>query len=453
MAEAPKDSPGTPPPDPDRLEAALRSAQAELAELRDEMARRSAASQAAVRSLAETVGTLASQARAADSVEQALHRTSRQLDATSEALEEANAALQLANRDLDRRIAERTAELAIANAALQRSEARLQAALEAGRLGVWELDLEHDQAERSPLHDRIFGYEEPLPRWGYRSLLRHVLAEDRRRVHLGFREAIQSGSGRLHMECRIRRAGDGEVRWIEGFANALRAPDGHVTHLIGVIADITDRKRAEERAALLLGELGHRVKNTLATVQSVALQTWRSVDTPAEMRERLDSRLRALARAHDLLHQATWEGASLREVTERTLAAYGADRLRIAGAPVRLTPSAVVTINLAFHELATNAAKYGALSCPTGLVEVRWTHDAPAPPPAGEPRLHILWRERGGPPVQPPARRGFGSRLLERGLAQEFGGSVVLDFVPAGLECRMDLPLDRITARTEPGAD
>ena len=148
----------------------------------------------------------------------------------------------------------------------------------------------------------------------------------------------------------------------------------------------------------------------------------------------------ALARSHDMLTEGGWEGATLREVARRTLEAHGGEPVRfsLSGPPLRLAPTAVVTLNLAFHELATNAAKHGALSAPGGRVEVGWALENATD--GRGPVLAIAWRESGGPPVRPPARRGFGSRLIERGLPREFSAEVSLDFAPGGVECRLRLP-------------
>ena len=212
--------------------------------------------------------------------------------------------------------------------------------------------------------------------------------------------------------------------------------------MLGVSLDATDRKRAEERKALLLDELNHRVKNTLATVQSIAMQTQRNAKTPAAFGEDLTARIAALARAHDLLTQASWDGTSLGEVVGQTLALYAAGahgdrRITAAGPPISLNPNAAVTLNMAFHELATNAAKYDALSVQGGRVEVEWRIDRGTEPPAVE----IVWSETGGPAVQRPTRRGFGSRLIERGLPGELGGGVRLEYLPEGVRCRMRLPV------------
>jgi two-component sensor histidine kinase len=215
---------------------------------------------------------------------------------------------------------------------------------------------------------------------------------------------------------------------------------GRVAHWVSAQRDVTERKRADARQRLLLAELNHRVKNTLVAMQSVAAQTARQTEGTDGFRAAFQSRLMALARSHDMLTEGGWEGAPLRGILERTLEAFGGPGARhsLSGPPVRLAPTAVVTLNLAFHELATNAAKHGALSTPGGRVEVGWALEAGEG--SGGPVLAIFWRESGGPPVLPPERRGFGSRLVERGLPQEFGAEAVLHFAAGGMECRIRLP-------------
>jgi two-component sensor histidine kinase len=209
--------------------------------------------------------------------------------------------------------------------------------------------------------------------------------------------------------------------------------------MTGVSLDITARKRADERQRLLLDELNHRVKNTLASVQSIAMQTLRHAENPAAFNEALIERIYALARAHELLTEASWSGASLTDVIERTLQVHLGEgdrrQVSLSGPPVRLGPNAAVTINMVFHELATNASKYGALSTPEGRIDVVWSTVA------GGEAIVIDWRESGGPQVEPPSRRGFGSRLIERGLTREMGGEARMDFSPQGLSCHIRLPI------------
>ncbi len=195
--------------------------------------------------------------------------------------------------------------------------------------------------------------------------------------------------------------------------------------------DVAIRNRAEEQRTLLINELNHRVKNTLATVQSLAMQTLRNTERSEDARALFDSRLTALARAHDLLTAQNWEGAWLREAVGRSLAPFRADEQRVvmAGPDVRVTPKQALALSIALHELATNAAKYGALSNEAGRVELAWLVE---PTPDGD-LLRLTWSESGGPPVSPPQRTGFGTRLIEHGLAHELGGEARISYRPGGV--------------------
>lgn len=205
--------------------------------------------------------------------------------------------------------------------------------------------------------------------------------------------------------------------------------------------DITERHRNEERRQLMVNELNHRVKNSLAVVQGIASQTLRTARDLDQARGDLTARLVALARAHDLLTSESWEGADLAEVVRATLeSGLGVQgrQVEMDGPSLRLTPNAALSLALALHELATNAIKYGALSAEEGRVTVSWTIEPADDPASLERRLTLCWTERGGPPVQAPDRRGFGSRLLERGLAAELHGRVDLSFEPGGVACRIE---------------
>lgn len=204
--------------------------------------------------------------------------------------------------------------------------------------------------------------------------------------------------------------------------------------------DLVSSLRAEaDHKQLLINELNHRVKNTLAIVQSLSAQTLRTARPTVEAREDFDSRLMALAGAHVLMTEAEWRSVGVRELIDRTIAPFadGADgRFRLDGPTATLPPKSAVAFALAVHELCTNAAKYGALSAENGRISIDWLF---ADSPGGE-RLRLTWRESGGPPVAEPQRRGFGSRLLERGLAAELHGQVSLAFPRDGLICRIDAP-------------
>jgi two-component sensor histidine kinase len=224
----------------------------------------------------------------------------------------------------------------------------------------------------------------------------------------------------------------------------LPVSDGEPDAYLKIFRDNTEARRASERQALLIDELNHRVKNTLAIVQSMAMQTLRSCPTTADAREALEARLVSLAKAHDILTSGQWLGGDLRELVTSSLAAYGgnwaAPRFDIQGAPVRLRPKALLALSMAVHELATNAMKYGALSNESGRVEIGWDLGQAAPR-----RFRFKWKERGGPAVEPPRKRGFGSRLVEEGLGQDIAAEVHLRFATEGLECTIEAPAEEIT--------
>ncbi|HEY0437406.1 MAG TPA: MASE1 domain-containing protein [Phenylobacterium sp.] len=214
-------------------------------------------------------------------------------------------------------------------------------------------------------------------------------------------------------------------------------------------AELDQRRRIEARQDLLINELNHRVKNTLATVQSIVAQTLRPPVDPAHAREALIARIFALSRTHDVITARTWEGAGLLEVAQRSVEPFnddGRQRIRIAGEEVWLLPHAALAIAMALHELGTNAAKYGALSVEHGHVDVAWTWNE------AKRLLKLTWTESGGPPVSTPKARGFGSRLIERGLKTDLGGAARLTFAPTGLICEIPARLDSPASGSAAGA-
>ncbi len=226
-------------------------------------------------------------------------------------------------------------------------------------------------------------------------------------------------------------------RFVDFVYQPLKDASGQVTAIFVEGADVTERARqeqalreSEEKLKLMVLELNHRVKNNLATVQSIAVQTLRGEDSPETMRETFLQRIFALAAAHDILTRAQWEGATVTSIARGVLDALGdvGQRIGLQGPEVRLSSKAALAISMAFHELGTNALKYGALGSSGGRVDVGWTI-------APDRWLELAWVESGGPRVRPPAHRGFGSRLLERGLAAELDGRVDMVFDPGGVRC------------------
>lgn len=244
---------------------------------------------------------------------------------------------------------------------------------------------------------------------------------------------------------------DGRVIWMSVRSQSVRDADGSFLYAVRIVQDITERKAWERRQKLLVDELNHRVKNTLATVQSLASQTARGAETPAAFRDRFEGRLIALSKAHDQLTLRHWSHAELRDIASGSLAPYlpdGQGRTILRGEDITLRPRPALTLAMAFHELTTNAAKYGALSVPSGNLELRWAVQEEKD--ARPAHLRIEWIERGGPRVERPLRRGFGSALIEGGIASELGGIATLDYAPEGLRCTIEIPVTTLSDGESP---
>ncbi len=255
--------------------------------------------------------------------------------------------------------------------------------------------------------------------------------EDRERIGLTMMDAVIGRQG-VTVEGRYLNA-TGQYRLLSTNAQPRLSGSGEFLGMIGVNVDITQQREAEERLKLLLAELNHRVKNTLAVVQAIAHQTFREGGTGGDSRKAFEGRLVALATAHNLLTQSNWESASLRTIATDALNSQGVDarRASLDGPHVDLAPKQALALALALHELCTNATKHGALSNDAGQIVLVWRRTS-------EQDLNIRWEERGGPPVSPPAKRGFGSRLIEQSLARDFDASVALDFRPEGVCCTIE---------------
>ena len=261
---------------------------------------------------------------------------------------------------------------------------------------------------------------------GFPDLLRHVMRT--RTAHIDHAASVM-----------LQRTPDAplEERFLDFIFQPIEGPDGEAVGVFVEGSDVTDRVIGDRQQKLLLDELNHRVKNTLSTVQAIADQTLRTNADPGDFRRAFEARLMALSATHNLLTTTNWRSAELREVARLEFRPHGPERYRLSGPPVSLSPAQALALGMLFHELATNAAKHGALSSGDGQVDVAWRVRR-----RGEAReLEIDWTERGGPPVAPPARRGFGSRLIERGLQGQLGGDTTLDYAPGGLRCRLRLPL------------
>jgi len=232
---------------------------------------------------------------------------------------------------------------------------------------------------------------------------------------------------------------DGSLVDISLTVSPLKNADGKIIGASKIARDISERKREEGRRKLLINELNHRVKNTLASVQSISAETFRG-DTGFQRKE-FEKRLVTLSRAHDILTRESWEGADLRELAGEVIAPLCIDvgnRVDILGPGLRIRPKIALSLSMAFHELCTNAVKYGALAGGQGRVELGWSVRRSAE----ENLLRIRWQESGGPAVKPPSRTGFGTKLLGRAVARELGAQVQLKFLPRGVVCDIQAPLE-----------
>ncbi|WP_165982248.1 sensor histidine kinase [Dankookia rubra] len=354
-------------------------------------------------------------------------------------------------------------------AALRDGAARLRLATEGAGLAAWELDLGSGLLTRSPRHDLIFGQAGPLAEWRLADSLRHVVPEDRDAVARGFAAAV-AGGAEWRCECRIRRAGDTEPRWVSWRGAPVREPGGAPVReaggagrrYAGVVEDITDRKAGERALELLVRELDHRVKNQFAVFDGLVQFTARGAADVPGMAAALRGRVIALALAHDLVREAAGSGPNrglrptrLAALAEAVLgpfgtaraeaeetpgaASYGGGRIALCGPPVSIGPTAAAALALALHELATNAAKHGALSRPQGRVALSWEDAAPG-------GIRLVWRETGGPVLaDAPERRGFGSTLIRQSVAHQLGGQVRFDWSdPDGLAVRLECARERL---------
>lgn len=342
----------------------------------------------------------------------------------AEALDTAQAALSDLNRGLEARIVERTAEL---NASVRRQELATSAA----GLGIfeWEPATGASHWENRRMFD-IFGRDPDRGAPAFDDFVGDCIAPD---DHAALRELMAKAAqgGPTTVLVRHRRKGAPSERWVE-----LTATAETPSRLVGVCADVTERVKAEERTQLLMRELDHRMKNTLAIVQSIAGQTFRKDTDLAEAREAFSGRLSALAGAFGKMMRDEGRTADMAEVVSEAVRSSGAPdgRVDARGPAVTLGSNETVAVTMAIHELCTNAAKYGALSVEAGRVEIAWRTEDDA--------LHLDWRETGGPATATPTREGFGSRLIQA-LAEQHGGSFERDFNPDGVACRLRLTIQK----------
>jgi PAS domain S-box-containing protein len=338
--------------------------------------------------------------------------------------------LERLNAELEDRVRARTAELEKSTGQLVESEQRRSMAIAAGKMGSWDWDWTNGDWMWDAGQYRIFGVDPRSFEVTSENIQALLLPDD---VD-SFRKLIahfERGARAYETEFRIKRP-DGEVCWCVSTAAATVDKGGRVVRLSGVTVDITERKRAEERQTLLAKEVDHRAKNALALAQSIVRLT-RANDVKDYV-QAVEGRISALARVHTILSLSNWQGAEIGRLAEEEIAPYSTgDQIELFGAELQLQPATAQTLALALHELVTNSAKYGALSTLSGRLKIRWDVRGDA--------LLLVWEEKGGPAVEKPISRGFGTRSVIASIESQLGGKAEFDWRSEGLICRLTVPL------------
>lgn len=323
----------------------------------------------------------------------------------------------------------------------ERERARLAMALEATALGLWEYNLQTLEANWDDRTLQFYGLA-PGETPSFKLYRQRLHPADRDRAIAAYDEAIAGANGgKFLIEHRIVGL-DGTVRWLRNMGQVVFHKDGSAVRMLGTALDITAEVEARERQKLLMAELNHRVKNNLATVQSIAVQTARRSGDMTQFLDTFQGRLGALARTHDVLTQNAWTQAGLAALLERELCSFG-DRVRIEGPPVELPAPQALALGLITHELATNAAKHGAFRRAEGTVSVTWSE-----PDAGVVRL--VWEEAGAGPTEPGMAEGFGMQLIRRLAAGDLRGSHRVEHHPDGVRIEIVFPIERATGPLSP---
>jgi len=337
--------------------------------------------------------------------------------------------LERMNLKLERHVVERTGELEASNMQLKQAEQGRSLALAAGQMGSWDWDLISKHWRWDQGQHRIFGVDPQDFQINIESI-RALIHPDDWFPLVEIARGMSQGARTQQTEFRVVRP-NGEIRWCIGTAAASLDEAGRVVRINGVTVDITDRKEADERQVLLAREVDHRARNALAVIQSIIrLTRAKSVE---EYVQAIEGRIKALARAHALLSDSRWRGADLATLVAEELAPYRAsDKIQYNGPDISLQPATAQGLALALHELATNAAKHGALSSPAGKVSLEWALDSDA--------LILRWSEEDGPRIFEPSSRSFGLKVIVASIEQQLGGKAVFDWNPEGLRCAFAIP-------------
>ena len=338
--------------------------------------------------------------------------------------------LETLNRELEDRVRERTSELEESSEHLRNSERRRTLALAAGQMGSWDWDVAADVCHWDEGQYGIFGVERETFKINRANLQALIEPEDWVRMMEAFGEILK-GETTSQIELRIRRP-NGELRWCVVSATATFDENERLARMVGVTVDITERKSAEDKQTLLTREVDHRARNALAIVQSIVRLT--KAPTTEAYVEAIEGRIKALSRVHSLLSQYRWEGADLRRLLEDELAPFQTSAMHVTtqGPSISLKPPAAQALALALHELATNAAKYGALASPSGKLNVTWD--------VMRDDIVVHWSETGAHVKAGPQSSGFGTKVIKSGVEQQLGGKVLLDWRKDGLRCELRIP-------------
>jgi len=342
--------------------------------------------------------------------------------------------LEQFNRQLEQRVAERTAELKASTARLQDSEHQLRFATDAAEIGLWDVDPVSGTLFWPPRVKAMFGISPDVP-VSMDDFYSGLHPEDKEPTSAAFTAACDPEKRALYdVEYRAIGREDGVTRWVAAKGRAIFDNDGKCIRIIGTALDISKRKQAEERQLLLAREVDHRARNALAVVQAIVRLT-KSPSKESYVKA-VEGRIQALAQAHTLLSESRWQGADVKRLAMEEIAPYrGVDpaRVHVDGPSISLAPERAQSLALVLHELATNSAKYGALSLPQGSLAIEWS--------VSGGMLTLLWTESGGPPVTAPSSHGFGTKIMHASIKHQIGGNVAWDWRPTGLQCTLEIPL------------
>jgi PAS domain S-box-containing protein len=330
-----------------------------------------------------------------------------------------------------------------AEEALRASEARYRLATSVVPNVVYDWDFETDRVARSEGLERLIGLPASEAEGNRDWWVARIHPDDLTTLLPQIKRALDDGAETYAFEYRVRHA---EGHWVDvrDHGRVFFKPDGQASRVVGIRFDVSERKRAEEQRELLIDELNHRVRNILSIIRAIAAQTRRHSESMDAFGAAFEGRIQALASTHTLLSKLGWSQSRLQAVIEEQVSTYtsSAEAFSVSGPEVLLGPKAVLALSLVFHELASNAAKYGALTRPTGRIEIRWQVSR-----RDEGRtVELTWAETGGPMVRTPERTGFGSKLMDINVTHEFNGNIERDFRPEGLVCFLtfSLPADQI---------